>query len=517
LTPDFEEGRLHVELSWQAGERRQSALRVSERVGPIADVPGMLRSMRFSSAVRRQGGVWILTHRPGETLQVAYDVAPRRREFDDWGYTHCPITTTEFFHGLGNAFLLAPASGPETPDEFEVVLRWKLPAGFKAVCSWGSGRHIGARIKATDLRHSVYLAGRLKTATSDEHGRKVTVAIVDRFGFSAAEFLETTTTIIKHQCEFMLEDDFPDFVVTAIPVGEPLKAGESRIVGSGLYNSLALFIAPEAGLDDTVEHLFAHELFHHWNGKLLRAQQPERLVYWFIEGFTDYYSLRILHESGHWDAETYGKWINRHVREYCVNPAINASNEEINQDYWNKRNTVGEVAYQRGLLLALRWHKLARKKGVSDGVDRLFKSLVNRGRSGGYQVSNRAIRQAGVELLGPWFATEFDRYVIRAETIDVPPDVLMPGLLGELVEVHGYELGFDQTRSLKDRKVRGLLRGSAAEKAGLREEDRLLGWSIPGDAEKLTKLNVQRADQAATISYYARGGKRTVMQFRPAD
>lgn len=517
LTPHFDDGRLHVILSWQTGERKQSALRVSERIGPVRDVPAILRNMRISSRYRRQEAVWILSHRPGETVRCDYDVMPGRRAFDDWGDTHYPITTAEFFHGLGNAFLLVPNSGPGVPEEFEVIMRWKLPAGFKAVCSWGVGRHIGARIKATDLRHSVYLVGRLKTTTRNEDGRKVTVAMVDRFGFTLDDFVEMTTTIIKRQCEFMLEDDFPDFVVTAIPVGEPLKPGDSRIAGSGLYNSFALFVAPESKIDDAVQHLFAHELFHYWNGRLLPPTQPERRVYWFVEGFTDYYALRILYESGYWDARKYAKWINRHIREYYLNPAINASNEDIDKGYWNKRNTVGEVAYQRGLLLGLRWHKLARKKGVVEGVDRLFRSLVNRGRHGSFRVSNHAVRRAGKELLGSWFAAEFDRYVMRAETIDVPPDVLAPELVGKLTEVYKYELGFDQAKSLKDRKVRGLVGGSAAEKAGLREGDRLVGWSIPGDSETVVKLSVQRAEHTSAISYYPRGKKRVVMQFHRGD
>ena len=380
LTPNFEQGRLHVELSWETGRRQQSALRVSERVGPIEDVPRMLRNLVISPPGRRERGKWIIRHRPGEMVYCTYDVVPGKREFDDWGNTHYPITTEDFFHGLGNAFLLVPNSGPGVPDELEVILRWKLPAGYQAVCSWGVGRTIGARLSVSDLRHSVYLAGRLKTTTRTDAGRKVNVAIVDRFGFTLDEFADMTAAIIKQQCDFMLEEDFPEFVVTAIPVGERLKAGESRLAGSGLHNSFALFVAPESEIDDAVEHLFAHELFHHWNGRLLKAQQPERLVYWFVEGFTDYYSLRILYESGYWDAKRYAKWINQHIREYYLNPAINASNEEIEQDYWNKRSTVGEVAYQRGLLLGLRWHKLARQKGITNGIDRLFKSLVNRGR-----------------------------------------------------------------------------------------------------------------------------------------
>ena len=122
-------------------------------------------------------------------------------------------------------------------------------------------------------------------------------------------------------------------------------------------------------------------------------------MYWFSEGLSDYYALRILFESGRWSAGKYAKWINKHIAEYQHNPARNADNDAIRRGYWSKRNTVGEVAYQRGLLLGLRWHKLARDNGQRDGLDRLFKTLVQRARTRGFKLSNAKIRRAGVELL----------------------------------------------------------------------------------------------------------------------
>ena len=130
-------------------------------------------------------------------------------------------------------------------------------------------------------------------------------------------------------------------------MGEAVKAGDTRLSGMGLYRSFALMAAPGSELTDAFEHLFAHELFHHWNGGVLQAKQPDKLAYWFIEGFTDYYSLRILHESGYWQPKVYAKWTNRHLREYDENPAQNASNQDILERYWQERDTV-----RRGALSA---------------------------------------------------------------------------------------------------------------------------------------------------------------------
>lgn len=451
LTPEFGTGRTQVEVVWQTSGRTQSALGVAAEYGRMTDVPSMIDSPAWEGAsrVKRQENLWVCTHGRGATLRVVYTVNPKRRTFDDWNDVHRPIAADEFFCGIGSVFLLVPNSGTGVPGEFETTLRWRLPAGYRGVCSWGGRNVVGAVMKPADLRQSVYLAGRLALKSEKREGVSVTVAMVDRFGFDIERFWDMTSAIIEQQCRFMGERAFPDFVVTAAPVGRALKEGEARLAGSGLYNSFALFVAPQTAWSDAIEHLFAHELFHFWNGRTLAAAAPERLCYWFVEGFTDYYALRILYESGHWDAATYAKWVNRHLREYARNPAANASNAEIDAKYWSHRDTVGQAAYQRGHLLGIRWHALAQRRGVAGGLDALMRGLVERGR-GGARVTNDSIRRAGVEVLGAWFGDEFDQYVAGAATVEVPDDALRPALAGRTEEV---EAGGQRVRVLQFRPV----------------------------------------------------------------
>jgi predicted metalloprotease with PDZ domain len=519
LTPERGQGRIRVELTWQTAGRTASRLCVSPRWGTVADVPALLKDVKFSGAseARRDKACWQVTHAPGAELRCQYTVDPGRKTFE-WTSTHHPIASKAFFHGLGNAFLITPATGGGQPDEYEVLLRWKLPDDWKAICSWGAGPSVGARLKPEDIRQSVYLAGRLVLYRTRVPGAdELTIAMLDEFEFSAEEFGQRAAEIIADQCAFMRETSFPPFLVTAIPVGKPVEAGDLRIAGMGLYRSFALCVSPRATLTDGVEHLFAHELFHTWNGRLVQAAEPEELVYWFAEGFTDYYALRILYESGRWTPKVYAQWINRHVREYQANPARNASNEQIRAGYWKERDTVGEAPYQRGLLLGLRWHKLARDHGVREGIDALLRKLIERARRGDFRVSNDALREEGRVVLGDWFTPEFDRYVVRAETVEVPRDALAPDFVGRVESVSDFALGFDRERSLREQRVRGLVAGSAAAKAGLREGDELLGWDVHGDSDREIQLQVLRAGQLTKISYLPRGTRRDVLQFLPAN
>ena len=522
LTPDFSRGVLRVELTWETAGRGKSTLGVSPRWGPIDDVPALIRKLDIdaggaSAPIERDGAMWHIPHRQGARLRVRYEVDPGVRAFDDWSHTHHPITGPDFFHGMGNAFLLTPQPGNRIPRRYQTVMRWVLPAGHEAACSWGVGRHVGDTLDASDLRHSIYVAGKLSKHTLEREGRSISVVLAGDLGFDAAKFAEFSERIIAAQCAFMGEREFPPFVVTAAAIGPPLREGELRISGNGLYHSFALQLAPSSKLDDGVQHLFAHELFHYWNGRKLEAADPERLVFWFTEGFTDYYALRILFESGIWDARTYAKWLNKHLREYALNPARNATNADIQERYWSERATVGEAAYQRGLLLGLRWQRMARAQGVKSGVDALLFALLARAESGAFRVSNDNLRSLGIETLGKWFGAEFDRYVVRADTIELPADVLSPALAGETIETFAYELGFKQSESLRGKRVTGLKPGSAAAAAGLREGDVLSAWRVPGNADEPTRLTVKRGERSIEIEYLARGAATKVLQFRPGD
>lgn len=516
LTPNPDTGRLRVELTWHTQGRHASVLKVLPRWGSISDVSALIKNLTFTGSPRgrRVGRRWNINHGKNAVISCQYEVDSGQREIV-WGGAFKPTVTRDFFHGIGATFLLTPEATPGVPREFDVMLRWKLPRGWnKAACSWGVGRTIGMPMTTSDLLHSVYYAGDLVSRTQKVLGQNVTVVMRDAFGFDVAKFSSMAAEIVSQQRVFMDDDTFPPFVITAVPVGKPLPKGSSRIQGSGLYRSFAAFIAPESHITGAVEHLFAHELFHYWNGRILDRDEPEELVYWFSEGLSDYYALRILFESGRWSAGKYAKWINKHIAEYQHNPARNADNDAIRRGFWSKRNTVGEVAYQRGLLLGLRWHKLARDNGRRDGLDRLFKTLVQRARTRGFKLSNAKIRRAGVELLGKWFGPDFDRFVTRAETVELPADALAPKLRGVVQPVYEYQLGFERDKSFTSNRVKGLVRGSAAENAGLRENDVLLGWSVHADTDRQTILQIRRGDVAKTIRYYPRGRGIETVQFK---
>ncbi|MDX2200827.1 MAG: hypothetical protein SF069_17860 [Phycisphaerae bacterium] len=523
LAPDPDNALTNVEISWQTRDRTTTEALLAESAPGLPDIPALVGDVAVDGAdtAARNGATWRLTHRRGATLTLRYAVKGGQRGLD-WEATQRPVTNYRFFHALGKVFLLTPAETTRdaaAPRELhDVTLRWRLPEGWSGSSSLGVGTSVGARLSGADIRDATFLAGKLTRESRKVGPCQLDLSLAGEYRFNSAQLADLAEELLKTQMTMVGETDLREYVVHVVPVGAALANGQTRIAGSGLLRSFALWLPPNAVLDDAVENLFAHEMFHQWNGRTLRAAMPDKLAYWFVEGFTDYFAMRSLLQSGRWTPKTYAKWINRCLRDYAQNPEKNASNERIAADYWNERATVGEAPYQRGHLLALRWTRLAQTHGKADAVDQWFRALLDHARSDPrFELTNAELRTTGRKHLGEWFVAEFDRYVADAATIDLPLDALGPRFNGKATTSFAFDPGFSIEKSIKAKRVEGLRPGSAAAKAGLRESDKLLSWTIPRESDRPLLLRIRRGERDSEIKYLPRGAAFELLQFEPID
>ena len=85
-------------------------------------------------------------------------------------------------------------------------------------------------------------------------------------------------------------------------------------------------------------------------------------------------------------------------------------------------------------------------------------------------------RQALIEALGQKAGDDFDRLIVRGEVaVDPPSDAFDRCFVRLVVKDAHYELGFDPASlTAEPPLVRGVVPGSAAERAGLRDGDLFL-------------------------------------------
>jgi predicted metalloprotease with PDZ domain len=542
FTPDPDEHSLHVAIEWECAETGPSALSISTGWASVQQPARFIRDVRVEGGELQSSspGRWSVDHEAGAIIGFAYTVDAGHASFD-WQTRYLPIVAHKVFHGIGETFLITPESQRGRDPFFDVEMTWELPEGWSdAMCSFGRGTSIEFRAHPLTMRQAAYLAGSIDITSADAEGRPLrlpspsgrgagdegdsdgtpflTAAMHDLFSFDAPQLARVASRILEAQRKFMDDDDLQSFTVFAIPVGDPITAGTSRFAGTALHQSLTLFLPPRCMMDDRIVMLIAHEIFHHYNGRMISSVEAEGMSYWFTEGFTDYYAMRVLLERFPDMHPWLADWVNERIGKYRQNSAKNATNDEIAARFWSGDEPHRDIPYARGLLLGIRWHALAREHGVEDGIDALMRELVRRVRERDYHLGHQSLREIGVEVLGEWFGEEFDAYVMRAETIPLEPDFMEPWFEGDMAGSGGFELGFDWERSKPTRTVRGLKRGSAAEEAGLEEGDHLLGWVLTiGDANQEVVLTVQRAGRVHEISYMPRAASRDgkgVVRFR---
>lgn len=246
-----------------------------------------------------------------------------------------------------------------------------------------------------------------------------------------------------------------------------------------------------AAVEDLAQGL-AHELFHAWNPQRLNSQGDERL-YWFTEGVTEYYALIILGRLGIWDFERVLDNFNTAARQYFGSPARNLTAARMVAQRQADGNAE-RLPYTQGLLLAAHWNTHA------GALDQAMRHLIRHHRE---PLSNRRIADALEKAGIPNARSEIDRFITRGETI-----ALRPGLWGKCAveskhPVRQFEMGFDLAPSRQSMIIQGVIEGSNAWQAGVRNGQRWTPTDVVwGDPGYLAQLEIRDAQGARRVQYY---------------
>ena len=249
----------------------------------------------------------------------------------------------------------------------------------------------------------------------------------------------------------------------------------------------------------TLLGLISHEYFHTWNVKRLKPAEFLHYDYsrenytellWFFEGFTSYYDDLFLRRTRLLDVPRYLKALARTLNAVAATPGQQAQSvAEASFDAWVKyyrpdENTPNATVsyYAKGSLIALLLDARLRASG-SGSLDDLTRTLRRRHAATGLTEADvlAAVRaQAGDAL-----ATELAGWVHGREALPLAPALQALGvqMQAEDPAKAGWapRLGLKLAEGPAGVQVKSVLRGSAAEAAGLSAGDELLavdGWRL---------------------------------------
>ena len=396
------------------------------------------------------------------------------------------------------------ASTPATTD-------WSVATGLTPVRTNKNGFGLYAAANYDELVDCPVEMGSFWT------GRFTACGVSHRFvvagaapSFDGKRLLEDTRKICEAAIRFWHGDGhkppFKNYLFMLNAVGDGYGGLEHR-------NSTALICGrrdlprsgetrPQEGYT-TLLGLISHEYFHTWNVKRLRpseftgydyARENYTKMLWFFEGFTSYYDDLLLRRARLIDDAAYLKLITKTVNQVLQTPGRTVQTvAQASFDAWVKyyrqdENTPNATVsyYTKGSLVALCLDLALRREGHTT-LDDVMRALWQR--SAGGPMSEADLRAVLRELGGRAFDEELDQWV--HSTAELP---LAQLLAGQGVALKAEKPQLAQRLGLRVAEnhsvhIKTVLRGSAAERAGMNAGDEWLGVEVKGQSWRITKLD----------------------------
>jgi predicted metalloprotease with PDZ domain len=357
-------------------------------------------------------------------------------------------------------------------------------------------------VSLSNFLNGIYCGGRYRTKTVEADGHKITMAITGQFSFADEKAFSSVSTIIREERRFWHDAGSPYYFVAWLALDD-----QGTISGTAYYNSFVLFQSTHGKLSLDLLQTVSHEYFHNWLGGEpgLTPPEPRELYKWLMEGFTDYYSLKVLYATGILSKGDFMAQLNKNILEYYLSPAFRSENQELVGRYWEDRN-LRLMGYRRGLTIAFVLDSRIAGKGPAS-LDDLMHDLFQRSKP------TMVFSKAVFDQLVRQYADDS-----TLSTIDNANrgnnDLLTQDLLANktyktdtVTVTKLFDIGFDDKASGQAKRIIGLQPGSNAEKAGLRENMPITGgFSIwYNNTEKPAGVEV------------IRGGKKEWIQYIPVE
>lgn len=451
----------------------------------------------------------IVQHRPKAKLFISYKVVqywpgqPKATGQNEYR----PIIQKNYFHVLGNAIFITP----ERDDRPTATFTYSgAPAGWTFASDLEHATSTRALV-LDDVVESVIVGGDFRVLTNG----KVRLALRGKWSFSDQSFVDRLGPIIDSHHRFWGDASEP-FLVTAIPLAA--EQGSMSLGGTGRGDAFAFFATDNAE-SAMLNRLLAHEHLHTWIPRRIGTmpKQDEARDYWLSEGFTDFYTSRLLVRDKVWSLKEAVEFLNEALREYAYSPQRTAPNSKIVTDFWNDPD-VQRLPYVRGHLMAHLWdHELRQSSEGERNLDSVMLAVRARVREYGQEeppLASQLFAEDAKKLsldVGP----AMGKIIRDGGPILFPKEIFTPCGEVETSTIAEFDRGFDPDKTAENNNVIvGLKEDSNGYRAGLRNGMKIIKreGGKNGDSRVPIAYRVQDGNAERVISYLPEGTKRITLQ-----
>ena len=401
----------------------------------------------------------------------------------------------------GHMFLLLP------PDDlrYRATFAWDLsraPRGSRGVSSLGEGRRTAAeRLDGAELRMSFFMAGPIGTWPARTPPAGFFGAWQGKPCFDAAALLGWTGDLYGRYARFFGRTQPQSYGVFLRH--NPINAGG----GVGLHHAFVTTFGRNSCENlDKIRLTLAHEMFHTFQPFIAEPSGLESS--WFGEGLATFYQARLPLRFGLLTPEQYIDDVNWTAARYYTSVMARVPNREVPRRFWADTR-VRTLPYDRGMLyFAALDDELRKASGGRRSLDDLMKGMLAR-EAAGTRTGNADWEALLRADLGEGAVTRFRAFLDGAMPVPAS-DAFGPCFRRIARPLRRYELGFEPAVLAEPRRVvRGLIPGSAAAAAGLRDGDEIVDPvpqdGIQGEQAQHLHLRIRRGGELFALSYLPRG------------
>lgn len=396
--------------------------------------------------------------------------------------------------GVGNTFILLP----ETQKAYRIALRWdlkRLGPGASAMSSFGEGDVELPAGPPERLHRALYMAGPMHRHPTPVREAGFSAAWLGETPFDPRPLMTWADQLHGWMSRFFGDPAQPPYRV--ILRYNPINAGG----GAALTNSFLLTWGETAKDPERLKGTLAHEMIHTWTATGLGGQ-------WYGEGIAVHYQALLPLRAGLIRPDDYLEDINDTAGRYYTNALNDTPDAEIAPRFWEDTR-IRVLPYDRGAMyFAVLDGRIRRASGGQRSLDDLIREMVRRRREGQptseavwLELVTKELGEAGRTL----HADMLGGKLMLPESGDFGP--CFRRTTGKF---RRFELGFEPKSLVGEVKtIRGLIPGSEAEKAGLRNGD-IVTYSVAldgvqGDQDRKLTLQVTRDGRTFPVTYLPRG------------
>lgn len=386
----------------------------------IIPVPENIQFLKDSGRIE-------IKSRPNQNLSIRYSIV---KDFDGPPlnqHRYRPIVEKNYFHILGLRLFITPSDLYESEfSRANIEIRWgKMPTSKVFHSSFGKESVQKLKVTREELDASFYVGGDFRRYSFNYKGDPIYfVTRGDWKAFNDEAIFGILKETISFQNDFWADAREGMFSVSLLPTFEIWTESKKRnsLGGSGFHNSFISFASNNEGTTlEKMRYLYNHELLHKW---ILRTIKNENDVeqYWFSEGFTDYYSYKLMLKNNKLTPEEFVSLLNNEVLiPHYKDPINSIPNSELTSEkYWSNYKVYQKLPYRRGLLYAfLIDTKIKKRSGFTQSLDNVMHDLLKMAlEDETMRLNSLVFKQMLAKYLDNSAQNDFDDYILMGRLID---------------------------------------------------------------------------------------------------